>query len=130
MCSTPTGIKGKGTAMTFTKSSVESSSAQRLQASKVKAPSGVLTIPWGNNTCSTPTGIKGKGTATMSGRRSFRNLCSTPTGIKGKGTYILGEGSISPPCAQRLQASKVKAQVSQAPSGCYQLVLNAYRHQR
>ncbi len=62
--------------------------------------------------CSTPTGIKGKGTPAYWSRPCGPLKCSTPTGIKGKGTRVGRSLQVTSNCAQRLQASKVKARES------------------
>ncbi len=111
MCSTPTGIKGKGTLLVKPNSS-RTKCAQRLQASKVKALFLVRTNLYLFPECSTPTGIKGKGTLWGKTIVCPEPECSTPTGIKGKGTHNQAVKISSSQSAQRLQASKVKAHIA------------------
>ncbi len=106
-CSTPYGIKGRGTPPGTSRNSA-----------------GIECV------CSTPYGIKGRGTVGVATAALSVGRCSTPYGIKGRGTVTpqtLFDGERS---AQRLTASKVEARENAGIRHAIHKVLNALRHQR
>ncbi len=133
MCSTPYGIKGKGT-LPWGSCHLLVECAQRLTASKVKArllEESLQRI----KECSTPYGIKGKGTKSYKPLAVASFSCSTPYGIKGKGTNPALSPVAECSSAQRLTASKVKARIycqydSQARVGAQRLTASKVKAQQ
>ena len=94
MCSTPNGIKGTYTCLTWGLFPLRRG-AQRLTASKEPTPGRRYVIENVAGKCSTPNGIKGTYTATTPGGSPVAEGCSTPNGIKGTYTASSESGQLS-----------------------------------
>ena len=129
-CSTPFGIRGKGTCCTRFRVTLPEA-AQRLSASEEKAPRWNAATSARRSICSTPFGIRGKGTrGEAPPRPPLERSAQRLSASEEKAQDRRGPGCHEDRPAQRLSASEEKAPVGDLQVNLVAVLLNAFRHQR